>query len=357
MRTRFEVVDQLAALRRCVQMALEGVQREFPCQIPLVLDKPTSFQRPRDWTPAFYGCYDWHSAVHSHWLLVRCLSFANLDGPTVDHVRAVLSENLSEGNLEAEFQFLNHPNRAGFERPYGLAWLLQLTAELRYLADPLAATWLARIAPLERLAVRRFAEWLPHLLAPIRTGEHSQTAFALGLVADWAQDAADWETADLVSRTASRFFLSDRDLPIAWEPSGHDFLSPALATADLMRHVLTPVEFAEWLSGALPGLGDSEVMRPVPPPADLSDGKLAHFVGLNFSRAWMLDGIAFGLPGSDARRPALNSLVQDHLAAGLPMLGCHEYAVPHWVGSFAVYALTATGMGRFHSRNAGATSR
>lgn len=337
------VVDEQPVLRRCVQMALAGIQREFPCQIPLVFDNPINIQRPRDVTPAFYGCYDWHSAVHSHWLLVRCLSHARLDEQTSAEVRSVIGRNLSEENLAAEVRFLSHPARAAFERPYGLAWLLQLAAELRSLGDSAASNWLARIEPLERLAAGRFTDWLPKLSAPIRTGEHSQTAFALGLVADWARHAMDSKMVELVNNTALRFYMSDCNLPIAWEPSGHDFLSPALATADLMRRVLTPKCFGDWLSIALPDLIESPSLRPAPPPADLSDGKLAHLVGLNFSRAWMLDGIARGLPGGDTRVSHLEQFVRDHLDAGIPMLSCDEYAVTHWVGSFAVYALTRAG--------------
>lgn len=340
------VAKEVPVLRRCVQMALAGVEREFPCQIPLVFDNPVNIKRPRDLTPAFYGCYDWHSAVHSHWLLVRCLSHAHLDEPTIDEVRSVIGRNLSEENLAAEFRFLSHPARATFERPYGLAWLLQFAAELRFLDDPAARIWLARIEPLERLAARRFTEWLPKLRTPIRTGEHSQTAFALGLVADWARDAADPKMVELVHSTALRFYAADCNLPIAWEPSGHDFLSPALATADLMRRVLTPESFGDWLSIAMPGLIESPSLRPVPPPADLSDGKLAHFVGLNFSRAWMLDGISRGLRDGDSRRSPLEQLGRDHLDTGIPMLSCNEYTVTHWVGSFAVYALTRAGVSR-----------
>lgn len=344
--TRPSIVDHAKAIRRCVNMALAGIHREFPCQMPLVFGQPTSIQRPRDWTPAFYGCYDWHSAVHSHWLLVRWLTLESPEETLVAEVRAALAANLTEENLLAEHRFLSHPDRASFERPYGLAWLLQLAAELRFLRDPLAAAWRMAIEPLERLAVTRFCEWLPKLQAPIRTGEHSQTAFALSLFADWARDAGKPSVTELVRQTALRFYSSDRDLPIQWEPSGHDFLSSSLATADVMRRILDPQLFSEWMSKALPGFPVDSTLRPVPAPADPRDGKLAHFVGLNFSRAWMLDGIASGLPHDDPRCQGLQDLAQVHLVAGIPMLDCGEYAVTHWVGSFAMYALTRAGLGR-----------
>lgn len=328
-------------LQRCADMALGGIHREFPCQLPLMLDEPTEFRRPRELTPAFYGCYDWHSAVHSHWLLIRWLSL-ELHEPTRNSlVRDALSTSFTAGNLAAEYRFLNYPARTGFERPYGLAWLLQLTSELRTWSDPIASTWLNHFRPLEELAVSRFRDWLPKLPAPIRTGEHSQTAFALGLVADWADYAADKVTAKLVGENALRFHAADRNLPLHLEPSGHDFLSPSLATADLMRRFLEPPAFSDWLSAALPGFPIETRLAPVTLPADVQDGKLAHYAGLNFSRAWMLLGLASGLPSDDIRRPALRQLAQAHVEAGTPMLECNEYSVTHWVGSFAMYALTA----------------
>jgi hypothetical protein len=336
--------DNKRLLRRCVDMALAGIHREFPCHLPLVLDAPTLVQRPRDLVPAFYGCYDWHSAVHSHWLLVRWLSVCEQAMSATSDVRLALETSFSADNLAAEYQFLNHPNRAGFERPYGLAWLLQLCAELRTSSDARAECFASRLEPLEDLAARRFREWLPGLQAPVRTGEHGQTAFALGLVFDWARDAADATMAELIRETALRFYSSDCDLPLHWEPSGYDFLSPALATADLMRRILEPTEFADWLSRALPGLPSR--LSPVAVPSDLRDGKVAHVAGLNFSRAWMLDGAAAGLPADDVRRDGLIELAQDHMAVAVPVLDSQEYSVTHWVGSFAMYALTKRGVTR-----------
>jgi Protein of unknown function (DUF2891) len=338
--------DRTLLLRRCVEMALAGIHREFPCHLPLVLDAPTLLQRPRDLVPAFYGCYDWHSAVHSHWLLVRWSSVCGLAVSERSDVCVALETSFSAENLAAEYQFLNHPSRSGLERPYGLAWLLQLCAELRTCPYARAECFASRLAPLEELAARRFREWLPGVQTPVRTGEHGQTAFALGLVLDWARDANSTAVGDLIRETALRLYSSDCDLPLQWEPSAYDFLSPSLATADLMRRVLGPTEFADWLSRALPGLPSNSRLFPIPIPADLRDGKHAHLAGLNFSRAWMLEGTAVGLPAGDVRRQGLARLVQDHLAVAIPVLDCQEYSVTHWVGSFAMYALTSRGVSR-----------
>jgi Protein of unknown function (DUF2891) len=338
--------DSTFLLRRCVDMALAGIHREFPCHLPLVLDAPTWVQRPRDLIPAFYGCYDWHSAVHNHWLLVRWLSICRPAISEASDVGLALETSFAAENLAAEYQFLNHSTRAGFERPYGLAWLLQLCAELRTLSHPRAECFASRLRPLEELAARRFREWLPGLQSPVRTGEHGQTAFALGLVFDWARDATDPSLAELIRETALRFYSSDCDLPLQWEPSGDDFLSPSLATADLMRRIQQPTEFADWLSRALPGLASSPRLFPIAIPSDLRDGKAAHVAGLNFSRAWMLDGAASGLPVDDRRRHELSRLAQDHIAVAIPVLDSQEYSVTHWVGSFAMYALTKRGVTR-----------
>jgi hypothetical protein len=341
----------MAPLQRCATMALDGIQREFPHHFPLVLDGPTTFTRPRDLTPVFYGCYDWHSAVHSHWLLVRLLNVWD-EKPGFSESRAsqsvilqTLADRFTAEHLAVEFQFLNDPLRTGFERPYGLAWLLQLSAELRASPLTIATEWLRDFEPLEQLAAERFRRWLPRLAGPIRTGEHSQTAFALGLVVDWSRVAGDTNLTALLNDSVLRFYGSDHDLPLRWEPSEHDFLSPALATADVVRRFVSPTAFADWLTGALPGFPEEQTLLPVSLPSDLSDGKVAHCAGLNFSRAWMLDGMASGLPADDLRRPWLERLRDAHLYAGRPALQSDEYAVTHWVGSFAVYALTRRGLG------------
>jgi Protein of unknown function (DUF2891) len=323
---------------RCVEMALTGITREFPCQFPLTLTKPGNFHRPRELTPVFYGCYDWHSAVHNHWLLVRALAVVE-NAPWRAVATELLTRQLDAGSLLAEAEFLADPARTGFERPYGLAWLLQLDAELSRSAIPEAREWRQSLQPLTRVAVDRFRNWFPQLGGPIRTGEHSQTAFAMGLIHDWARTVADPSVIALMESTALRFHSQERNAAVHLEPSAHDFLSPSLAVADLMRRVLSPPDFANWLHGFYPA---AAAFTPVS-TASLADGKLAHFAGLNFSRGWMMAGIAASLPDGDPRIAGWQTLALEHIQHGLAVLDSEEYAVTHWIGSFVMYALTGGG--------------
>ena len=242
-----------ALAERFARLALACVHQEYPNKIAHVMSSDADARPPRELTPAFYGCYDWHSSVHGHWLLARVARLLP-EAPLAAEARRALARSLTAENLAAEVRYLEGKGRASFERPYGLAWLLQLAAELREWGSPEAREWAAALAPLERAAAARLRDWLPKLTRPIRVGEHSQTAFALGLVLDWARVAGDAETEALVVSRSRDFYGADRDCPLAYEPSGEDFLSPCLGEADLMRRVLPPAEFARWLAGFLPRL-------------------------------------------------------------------------------------------------------
>lgn len=334
-----------AAAARFAELALACVHREYPNKIAHVLNHDSDARPPRELTPAFYGCFDWHSAVHAHWLLVRlCRMYP--DAPFVPRARAAVERNITAEHIAAEVAYLRGEGRKDFERPYGLAWLLQLAAELREWNDPQAQEWAARLAPLEREAAERIAQWLPKLSHPIRTGEHSQTAFALGLVYDWAIIAGDTGMAALITERARAYHLEDRGWRMAFEPGGQDFLSPGLAEADLMRRVLAPEPFAAWLTAFLPGIpaNGSAAWLPVAVVTDKTDGKLVHLDGLNLSRAWMLEGIAAGLPAGDPRLPALRAAASAHRRAGLAAVTGEHYEGGHWLGSFAVYLVTKRGL-------------
>lgn len=330
---------------RLASLALGCVHREYPNKIAHVLSGDEDVASPRALTPAFYGCFDWHSAVHGHWLLAR-LARTQPGSSLAAPARAALSRTLTEGNIAGEVRYLEKDGRATFERPYGLAWLLQLGAELREWDDPQAREWSRALSPLERAAVSRLSAWLPKLSRPVRVGEHDQTAFALGLALDWARIAGDLRFAELVEGRAREFYHGDRDCPIRYEPSGQDFLSPCLAEADLMRRLLRPAPFAAWLGAFLPGIpldGSSSWLEPAV-ATDPADGKLAHLDGLNLSRAWMLDGIAAGLPAEDPRVAAIRAASAAHREAGLRAVTGEHYEGGHWLGTFAVYAATGRGL-------------
>lgn len=330
--------------RRFAALALACVQQEYPNKISHVLNSPDDIKAPHELTPAFYGCYDWHSSVHGHWLLARLVrEFPQ--APFATDAIAALKANLTPARIAGEVDYLNGTGRETFERPYGLAWLLQLAAELHESQTPDAAALSAALRPLEAAVVARLKAWLPKLAYPIREGEHAQTAFAFGLILDYAR-GTDSALAAMVVAKAREFHLQDRDCPITYEPSGQDFLSPCIAEADLMRRVLPPGEFAAWLTRFLPRLPttDSDAWLPIGVVTDKTDGKLAHLDGLNLSRAWMLEGIAAGLPAGDRRRRALMAAARTHAASGLAAVTGEHYAGGHWLGSFATYLTTRRGL-------------
>jgi len=272
------------AVERFAKLALACVHKQYPNKISHVLNSDGDVAPPCKLTPAFCGCYDWHSSVHGHWLLVRLLRTFP-DASFAKAARDALKESLTAENLKTEAAYLRGEGRASFERPYGLAWLLQLCAELREWDDPQAPEMLANLKPLEDAAIERLTTWLPKLSHPIRIGEHNQTAFALGLIIDYARDKNNEGLAKLASDSARKFYLADKNCPLAYEPSGEDFLSPCLGEADVMRRVLRQADFAKWLTQFLPQIPRTATADwlPVAISPDLSDPKLAHLDGLNLS--------------------------------------------------------------------------
>jgi hypothetical protein len=334
-----------ALAERFARLALACVHQEYPNKIAHVMSSDADVRPPRELTPAFCGCYDWHSSVHGHWLLAR-VARLRPEAPFAAEARRALGRSLTPENLAAEVRYLEGKGRVSFERPYGLAWLLQLSAELREWDSPEARAWASALAPLEKAAAERIRDWLPKLTRPIRIGEHSQTAFALGLVLDWARTAGEAETEALVFARSRDFYGADRGCPLAYEPSGEDFLSPCLGEADLMRRVLPPAEYARWLDGFLPGLprdGTSGWLEPGI-VTDPTDPKLAHLDGLNLSRAWMLEGVAAGLPAGDPRVASLRAAAAVHREKGLAAVTGEHYEGGHWLGTFAVYLVTGRGL-------------
>ena len=322
------------AAERFANLALACVHKEYPNKISHNLNSDADVAPPRTLTPAFYGCYDWHSSVHGHWLLARLIRQFP-DAPFAARAREALAQSITPEHIAQEVAYLRGDGRASFERPYGLAWLLQLGAELRETNDPLATT----LHPLEAAAADRLKTWLPKLSHPIRIGEHSQSAFSFGLIIDSTDDPA---LRQLVIDRSRAFFLHDRNCPLAYEPSGEDFLSPCIAEADLVRRVLPKNEFATWLTHFLPQIRAGWLQPAV--VTDPSDPKLAHLDGLNLSRAWMLEGIASGLPSGDPRVKVLRATAAKHRDAGLAAVTGEHYEGGHWLGSFAVYLTTGRGL-------------
>lgn len=341
-------VDEEVA-SRFARLALDCVQKEYPNKIAHVMHSDADAKPPRRLTPSFYGCYDWHSAVHGHWMLAR-LARQYPEAPFAAAARSALAANLTPEKIAVEVTYLEGEGRASFERPYGLAWLLQLGAELRAWDDPDARRWSSALAPLERATASRLATWLPKLSHPVRSGEHSQSAFALGLMLDWARTSGERDFETLVAGRIRSFYLTDRDCPLEYEPSGEDFLSPCIAEADAVRRVLDPAAYAAWLGPFLPRLGTPGWIVPAV-VTDASDGKLVHLDGLNLSRAWMLEGIASGLPADDPRRAALLEASQAHGTSGLAAVSDAHYEGGHWLGSFATYYATKRGLALPASRS------
>jgi len=333
-----ELATQLA------RIALNGIAREYPTYPDHVLLNAADLRRTRELHPAFYGCFDWHSAVHSHWLLVRLLRLLPAL-PEAELIRSALNDHVTEANVRAEAAYFAEPGRGSFERPYGWAWLLKLAEEVRDWDDPDAQRWSAAIAPLAKLIAELYLGFLPRLTYPIRSGTHSNTAFGLTFALDYAQASAHTLLRDCIIARSLDHYGDDRNAPAMWEPSGGDFLSPCLAEADLMRRVLPGADFAGWLSRFLPSLAEGGPPQLLTPAvvSDRSDGQIVHLDGLNLSRAWCLWGIAAALPRDDRRRSILLEAADRHAGAGLIGLGSGEYMGEHWLGSFALYMLGYAG--------------
>jgi hypothetical protein len=334
-----------AAAGRFAQLALDCVHREYPSKVAHTLQGPADARTPHELMPAFYGCYDWHSSVHGHWLLVK-LAKSYPNAPFAAPARAALAQSLTAQNIAGEVAYFQGPGRLSFERPYGLAWVLTLAAELRTWNDPQAQEWSRNLQPLEAAAAQRVMNWLPALHYPIRVGEHGQTAFAFGLMQDWAVVAGDANMIRMLYTRGRTYYLNDRKCPLNYEPSGEDFLSACLGEADFMRRIMPPAEYAHWLSGFLPQIPKRANVEWLTPGVvtDRSDPKLAHIDGLNLSRAWMLEGIASGLQPGDRRIAALRAAADAHAQAALPAVTGEHYEGGHWLGTFAVYLTTRAGI-------------
>ena len=338
--THYETVDghitlTLAGASHLAQLPLKCMQQQYPFKTGIVYTDSALIQPPINYHPAFYGCFDWHSSVHGHWMLVRLIKLFP-DLPEAPEIRSKLSENLSAVNIAVEVELFDGLNRS-FERTYGWAWLLQLQTELLSWDDSLGSTLSKNLQPLADLLAESYKEYLPKMNYAIRVGEHSNLAFGLRLAYDYAEQVDDVELKSVIRNTALRFYLEDRNCPLSWEPGGADFLSPCLEEADLMWRILPPTAYQKWIKRFLPQLFKKSFRLEPGTVSDRTDGKLVHLDGLNLSRAWCLYGIARHT-GSNEQH--LLTLAKTHLDAALPNVVSGDYMGEHWLASFAVYALT-----------------
>jgi Protein of unknown function (DUF2891) len=332
-------------------LALSCVHQEYPGKISHSMEGDFDIRPPRELHPAFYGCYDWHSAVHGHWMLARVLRLYP-DAPVSERIIRALDESFTMENIATEVGYFDHGERKSFERPYGYAWLLQLTMELREMSQQegenqeRSKAWLNTLLPLEDVITEKLESWLPNLSYPIRLGTHNQTAFAFGLILDWARQKNDEAMVALMIERIMTYYSRDVMCPLAYEPSGEDFLSPCLMEADLLRRVLNRDDYAGWLQAFLPQIPvDGSTGWLVPAFAtDVTDGKIVHLDGLNLSRAWSLQGIASALPIDDPRRQSLLHSGAEHAASGLAAVTGEHYEGGHWLASFATYLVTWRGL-------------
>ena len=323
------------------RLALKCVRKEFPNKLDHVNNDADDVRSPRAMHPAFYGCFDWHSTVHGHWMLAHLLRlFPGM--PESRDIRNALDANLSAKNIAGEVAYLKQANRASFERTYGWAWLLKLAEELHGWNDEDGARWSKNLQPLADAFVEKYLAFMPKQNYPIRTGVHPNTAFGLAFALDYARAVGDRKLESLIIERSRAYFGRDVNYPAAWEPGGEDFFSPALMEADLMRRVMSRTEFARWFHRFLPGISRNQPRALLDPAivTDRTDPKLVHLDGLNLSRAWCMRSIATALPPSDSARRTLATAARLHANDALSHVASGDYSGEHWLASFAVYLLS-----------------
>lgn len=319
---------------RYATIALGHVAREYPNRLDHVLVEDRDARTPRDLHPIFYGSFDWHSCVHSYWMLAR-LKRQFPDLRSARDIAELFDSAFTPKKVAVELAYLHRPSSGGFERPYGWAWVLMLAAELRKDSD---SSWSEALYPLEQEFVTRFRNYLPKLTYPIRAGTHANTAFALILASEYADTTNDADFKAVLASRALEWFGNDRDIR-NFEPSGDDFLSPTLVEAECMRRSMPGEEFKQWFSAFLPNLAEQKPETLFTPArvSDRSDGKIAHLDGLNLSRAWCMHALARACAG-DAREKVLSDAADAHMTEALKHVA-GDYMGEHWLATFAVLAL------------------
>lgn len=325
----------LEQANRLVDLPIHCINTEYPNKLSQTIGSAADLKSPKELHPAFYGCFDWHSAVHGHWSLVSLLKqFPDLDNKA--EIEQKLLQNISKENIENELLYFEGHNKS-FERTYGWAWLLKLAEELHTWDNPVAKELENNLQPLTDLIISKYIEFLPKLNYPIRVGEHPNTAFGLSFAYDYALEVNHKELITLIEKRAKDFYEDDQDCPLEWEPSGFDFLSPCLEEAALMKRILELDDFKIWLNDFLPELYDKNFDWAAGKVSDRTDGKLVHLDGVNFSRAWSLNYVAKDIPEFQH----LKNIANKHINYSLPSIVGDSYEGGHWLGSFAIYALNS----------------
>ena len=321
---------------KLIELPLHCLEIEYPNKLSQVIGSNEDLQPPNVLHPIFYGCFDWHSAVHGYWSMVTLLKeFPELD--RAQEVREILKRNITSENVALELAYFEREINKNYERTYGWAWLLKLAETLHRWDDPFAKELKTNLKPLTKHIVASYKAFLPKLNYPIRVGEHINTAFGLTFAHDYALATGEIELQELISKRAKEFYTKDANCPITWEPSGYDFLSPCLEELDIMRRVLSEEEFKGWITSFLPQLKDTKYHLDVGVVSDRTDGKLVHLDGLNFSRAWVF----YGLANQYSEFEHLKNLANEHVSYSYPNLVGDTYEGGHWLGSFAIYALNS----------------
>lgn len=322
-------------------MALKCIEKEYPNKPSHVMNNEKEIWGPKTMHPAFYGCFDWHSAVHGHWMLIRLLKrFPDL--PESQRIRNSLDRNLQKSHILREVEYFQQKGRKSFERSYGWAWFLKLTEELTCWDDGQGREWRKNLQPLEQEIVNNYLNFLPKQTYAIRTGVHPNTAFGLAFALDYARKVQNIQLENLIIERSKTYYADDENCPAAWEPGGEDFFSPCMMEADLMRRVLGNDVFSRWFDNFLPGLkmGKPEILLKPAMVTDRSDGKLVHLDGLNLSRAWCMKHIAAALAHDNTARKILINSAALHARDALNNISSGDYAGEHWLASFATYLLT-----------------
>lgn len=308
---------------------------EYPNKLGQVLGSDTDLKSPKQLRPIFYGCFDWHSAVHGYWSIVELMQkYPALD--SIGSVRATLNQHITADKVATELAFFNDPNNKNFERTYGWAWLFKLQESLAKWNDTDAQKWKANLQPLVDLLVKRYQEYLPKLVFPLREGMHNNSAFGLSLSLDYARSVKDTSFENSIVEHSKRLFQNDKGCTLSYEPNGYDFLSPCLEEAYLMSKVLSAGAYESWLKDFLPQLFEKDFDLQPTIVKDRSDGHLVHLDGLNYSRAACLYGISKAIP----ELSHLKKIANAHIAFSLPNLSAKDdYMGSHWLGTFALYAI------------------